>query len=79
MKKLKIFLAATILTLALAVTAFAGDMPCGITSSPPSQPATTVASDTETAPSSGTVSETTAVDPVTEIALNFIQSVLSLF
>lgn len=79
MKKLKLFLAAIGLMLALAVSAFAGDMPCGVTSTPPSQPATAVASDTETTSSSGTVSETTAVDPVMELALSLLQSVLSLF
>lgn len=78
MKQLKLFLASTLLTLALAVSAFAGNMPCGVTD-PPSPPATAVASDTETTSSSGTVSETTAIDPVMEIALNLIQSVLSLF
>jgi hypothetical protein len=79
MKKLKLFLVATALTLALTVSAFAGNMPCGITSDTPSQPATIVASDTETTSANGTASETTAVDPGTEIMLNLIQSVLSLF
>lgn len=79
MKQLKRFLAATVLTLALVVSALAGDMPCGVTSTPPSLTATAAASDTETTSTSGTASEITAVDPVTEIALGILQRLLSLF
>ena len=67
MKKLKLPLAATALALALALPAFAGNMPCGVTSTSPGQPAT------------AEVSQTTALDPLTELALSLIQSALSLF
>ena len=67
MKKLKLSLAATALTLALTLPTFAGDMPCGVTSTSPDQRAT------------AEVSQTTALDPLTELALSLIQSALSLF
>lgn len=72
MKRFRRFLVATVLALAFSVPAFAGDMWAGITSQPPSQPATAEST-------SGSVSETTAVDPVTELALDLLQSLLSLF
>ena len=67
MKKLKLSLVATALTLALAIPALAGNMPCGVTSTPLKQTAT------------AEVSQTTALDPLTELALSLIQSALSLF
>lgn len=67
MKKLKLSLVVTALTLALTLPALAGNMPCGVTSTSPSQPAT------------AEVSQTTALDPMTELALSLVQSALSLF
>jgi hypothetical protein len=82
MKQLRFSLAATILALALSVPAFAGDMQAGITAQPPSQPTASAAGDIQCGAaltSETTNSENTTVNPVTEIALNLIQSVLSLF
>ena len=85
MKTLRQFCVAVVFTLALATPAFAGVMEIGSpTPPPPSQPAqtattngdiqTTVAGQEETGSS-----EATAADSATEIALNLLQSVLSLF
>jgi hypothetical protein len=78
MKHLRLSLAVITLMLALSLSAFAGDIQCGVTSTqPPNQASTT--SNRENFASSGTVSENTAIDPVTEIALSLMQSMLSLF
>ena len=73
--------AAFVLTLMLALSAFAGDIETGIVSQSPQSTAqatttqgeisTTVAGDIETG--------VTATNPATEIALNLLLSVLSLF
>jgi hypothetical protein len=70
MKCLRLSLAAGLLTIVLATSAFAGDMPLpGVRSSAPTP---SVAGDM---PLPGVA----AIDPVTEIALNIAQSLLSLF
>jgi hypothetical protein len=85
MKTLRQLCVVVVFTLALAVPAFAGEMEIGSpTPPPPAQPAqtatvngdiqTTVAGQEETGNS-----EATAADSATEIALNLLQSVLSLF
>jgi hypothetical protein len=82
MKKLQRFCAAVILTLALALSAFAGDMgfPGDV---PPPPPPPSMMADTSapsvTSTSGTTTSDLIAVDPVTEAALGLLQSVLSLF
>jgi hypothetical protein len=81
MKHLRHFCIATILTFTLAFSAFAGDIHCGVVSDPPSQQSA-AAGDMATEPSaadetSGT--ETAYVDPVTGLALDLLQSLLSLF
>jgi hypothetical protein len=83
MKRLKLSLAATALALIFSVSASAGEILCGVTSQPPSQPQSATAT-SETSVGVSAISETAsgealAVDPVTEIALNVLQSVLSLF
>ncbi len=70
MKQLKQLCAAVLLTLALALSAFAGDIEFpGVTSSP-SQPS-----------ASGDISTpaTTSIDPLTAVALSILQNALSLF
>jgi hypothetical protein len=64
MKHLRLSLAATVLTMAFSMPAFAGDMYGGIAQPPP--------------PPTATTSDNTA-SSLSEIALGFMQSVLSLF
>jgi hypothetical protein len=80
MKKLQNLCAAVALALALVVPASAGDISTGITSTPPSSSATTDGDiSTGVASQSGTGgSETSAGAAVTGLALNLLQSVLSL-
>jgi hypothetical protein len=63
MKKLKLTMAATILTLALSFSAFAGEMDGGFVDVPP-QPATAT-----TASSTTASSQTVAVNPLTQLIL----------
>jgi hypothetical protein len=81
MKKLKLSLSATVLTLALSLSAFAGDMQCGVTSQAPAQPTSMTAGETQTTvvSTSGTSVEAATLNPVTETALSLMQSLLSLF
>ena len=79
MKKLKLLLAAVSLTLALSATCMAGDISCGITSTPPPT------QQSQTAPCGdigcGVVSTEGATSngpTITEVALGFMQSVLAL-
>ena len=74
---------AVVFTLALTIPAFAGDMQTTVTSPPPAQPQTaTLNGDIQTGVTgqeeTGS-SEATATGSATEIALNLLQSVLSLF
>jgi hypothetical protein len=84
--------ATTLLTIVLASSpALAGEMPFGVTSSPPPPPQASVAGDlpmgaTSSSPSSedsvtGHMPQgvTSAVDPVMEFTLGLLQSVLALF
>ena len=81
MKNLRRLFCAVVFTLALTIPAFAGDMQTGV--APPSQPQTaTLNGDmqtTVTGQAETGSSEATAADSATEIALNLLQSVLSLF
>lgn len=84
MRNLRRLSGAVVFTLALAVPALAGDIQTTVTSPPPAQPSqtaapngdiqTTVAGQAET-----DSSEATAAGSATEVALNLLQSVLSLF
>jgi hypothetical protein len=81
MKTLRRLLLASVFTLALAIHAFAGEMETGKTTPSPTSTAT-AAGEMETGVTgqaeTGT-SEATAADSATEVALNLLQSVLSLF
>jgi hypothetical protein len=74
MKLLRPFLAASILTLAFSLTTFAGQMETGVTSQSQT-PSTATVGDMET----GVTATDNTADPLTEIALGFMQSVLNLF
>jgi hypothetical protein len=71
MERLRHFCAATILTFTFTLVAFAGDMQCGVTSESPSQQ-TSITGDMATG-------ATVTVDPITGLALDILQSLLSLF
>lgn len=84
MKQFRLSLAATVLTLAFSIPAFAGDMETGITSQPPTPPAATAAGDMETTVTGNmdttvTANEATVADSLRGRALSLMQSVLSLF
>jgi len=81
MKNLRRLCGAVVFTLALTIPAFAGDIQTPLAPPQPTQSATaqgdiqtTVTGQAETGSS-----EATASDSATEIALNLLQSVLSLF
>lgn len=83
MKQFRSLLSAAVLTLALSFSALAGDMHAGIVASPsPDRQQTAAAGDIHaraTSTNGMSESETTALDPMIEIALGLLQSVLSLF
>jgi hypothetical protein len=81
MKTLRQLCVAVVFTLALSISTFAGEIEITKTAAPPPQTATAnadiqtgIAGQEETGSS-----EATAADSATEIALNLLQSVLSLF
>lgn len=84
MKKLQQFCAITVLTLALAMSAFAGEigMP-GVINPPPPPPQSSATGDIQfpSITSNGDISvpDVVSLDPVTEAALSLLQSILSLF
>ena len=72
MKTLRQLCAALVLTLALTLSAFAGDMPTGITAEPPPpESQVTTTGDMSTG--------VTATDSVTAVALSLLQSLPPLF
>jgi hypothetical protein len=81
MKYLRRFCVATILTFTLTFSTFAGDIHCGAVSETPSQPASVTGdmATGATATNETSIAETTYVDPVTGLALDILQSLLSLF
>lgn len=82
MKQFQLLLSAAVLTFALSLSAFAGDIHAGIVASPPPNRQQTVAGDIHagvTSTKGMSESEMTALDPMTEIALGLLQSMLSLF
>lgn len=89
MKQLRLSLFATILTLALATSTLAGHMATGVASPPPPDPTVsadghmatgfTSTGDTSGGETSASSEATSIADPVTEITLNLLQSLLSLF
>jgi uncharacterized protein involved in exopolysaccharide biosynthesis len=79
MRHFKQFCAACVLTLALTLSAFAGDMGAGITAPPPPTSQATITGEISTGVTGDMSTGVTAIDPVTETALNLLQSLLSLF
>ena len=88
MKTLRRLCAAFVLTLALALSTFAGDMTTGITAPPP-DPQATATGDMSTPGVTGNMPTgvtgeisapgVTATDPATEVVLSLLQGLLSLF
>jgi hypothetical protein len=81
MKTLRQLSVALVFTLALTIPALAGEMETGKTTPPPTTTATTAGEihTTVTGQEETGGSEAIATDSATEIALNLLQSVLSLF
>jgi hypothetical protein len=79
MSRLRRFCVVSILTFIFALSALAGDIECGVVSLPTQQPLVTGEMATGATTNEMSSAETTYVDPVTEIALNLLQSVLALF
>lgn len=86
MRNLKKLCVACVLTLALALSAFAGNIEAGVTAPPPPPQETiqgnmsTTVTGQMTTGFTGTISTgVTATDPATDIFLNLLQSLLSLF
>lgn len=85
MKTLRKILAATVLTCVLSIAAMAGDMGTGFTETPPPASVTgdmgtgrSATAETTVTGDMGTGASVT-VDPITEIALSLLQSLLALF
>lgn len=82
MKPLRQLLATAALACVLASSVIAGDIQCGdVPPPPPPDPPASIASTTpvETTLTSGTSSDTSYIDPLSEFTLSLLQSVLSLF
>jgi len=79
MKPLRRICAAFVLTVALTLSAFAGDIHTGITDPPPPSLDAATTGQIETGYTGDIHTGVTATDPVTEVALNLLQSLLSLF
>lgn len=83
MKTLQRFCATAVLTLALTLSAFAGDMSApGVVNPPPPPPASTtgeIGFPGATVMGEMSAPGVTALDPVTEAALSLLQSILSIF
>jgi hypothetical protein len=77
MKSLQRLFTVVVLTFTFALPAFAGDMDCPIVPPPPPR---MVQSEIQVQPTGEAVSgETLAIDPMTEIGLSVLQTVLALF
>jgi hypothetical protein len=80
MRHLKQLCAACVLALVLALPAFAGNMEAGITSPQPSSTSSaTMQGNMEAGITGEMTTGATAINPATEIILNLLQSLLSLF
>ena len=87
MKTLRRLCAGCVLTLALALAAFAGEMPTGIATPPPpasqettqGETTTGVAGDMTTGFAGNMPAGITATDPATDALLTLLQTLLSLF
>ena len=76
MKHLRQLCAVAVLMFALASSAFAGNMECGVVAPPPNPPVSVMG---DTATNGMLSTETAFADPVADFTLNILQSVLSLF
>jgi hypothetical protein len=81
MKHLRQLCAIAVLTFVLTSSAFAGNIECGDVPPPPVPPASATGDMATgiTATNGASSTDAAFVDPVTEITLNILQSVLSLF
>jgi hypothetical protein len=83
MNRIRKFCFASLLTLTLALSTFAGDIDCGVVvPPPPSQQTAAVEGNMATGvtTSAETLSaEASFVDPMTELTLDILQSILTLF
>ena len=82
MKRLRHFCGVTILTFTLGFSVIAGEMECGVVDPPPSPPPSSVMGNMATGvttTSEASSAETGYIDPVTGLALDMLQSLLSLF
>lgn len=85
MKTLRKFLAALVLTSALSIAAMAGDMGTGVTQTPPPSSVTGDMGTGSRATAESTLTgdmgtgAASTVDPITEIALSLLRSLLALF
>ena len=81
MKTLRQLCVASVFVFALTIPALAGEIQIGVAPPPPTQPATAQGEiqTTVTGQEEANSSEATAADSATEIALNLLQSMLSLF
>jgi len=79
MKTLRRLCATFVLTFMLALSAFAGDIQTGVTATPPPPESQATTGQIETGVTGDIQTGVTATDPVTEIVLNLLQSLLSLF
>ena len=80
MKSLRQFSITAVLTFAITISAFAGQMATGAVPPPPEPPATTTSEIvTGVTATDETGIETAFIDPITGIALNILQSLLALF
>jgi hypothetical protein len=80
MKHVRQLCAAIALTFALSLTILAGDMSCGITSTPPPPEQSQTATCGDMSCGGASTDEATSSEPtITEIALGILQSVLALF
>jgi hypothetical protein len=66
----------SLLVMLMAVSAQAGDMQCGVTGTPPTQPATVEQEPIQESTASGDTSNN-AVDTFAEVALNLLAGVLA--
>jgi type IV secretory pathway VirB2 component (pilin) len=78
MKTLRRLCAALVLTLALALSAFGGEIATGVTAPPP-PPQATATGEISTTVTGDIATGVTVTDPVTETLLSLLQSLLSLF
>lgn len=70
------FIRGSLLVMSMAVSAHAGDMQCGVTVTPPTQPATIEQEPIQESTASGDISND-AVDTFAEVALNLLAGMLA--